>query len=650
MSKDISVSSVAEAVALCKQLKSDRKFDLFRGQTRDWPKLVPSLLRVTDDALSVAESNLNEFLEWSEAVPQMAVYRAQSGATMAIAQHYGIPTRFLDLTRSPEIAATFSKSSPSTDTDGKTAVIYCFNSQDLSMLKGVEIIEIDVDNLWRLEAQDGLFLKVRDKNVATKIRDHAYRIHFPLAQILPEEHEAIYPVRKSALECVIDQWIYRKRVEDLFSDLTSSGNINFISATRRQTYDGAFRWRTPPELEAAWCNNDHRWIAPAVERVTLLADPTIVTVSPRPNSELKQLKYEVEQVIKQPLADSFATGRLISFALKLPANAAHFEWAVSTLCNRCWDGIRSLPYDQSEMLNCMSLLISLLIIRSQKAPSDFDWEEEYWGEHTLLETAPVGGHIEAGGVRLSDLMECIHEDPPSQLTAYMKNKMKSDPLFAMNFITDAWILFDFGKFKRIFCEQFIPSALDAYFSECISQEDFSLELLWSLNFNPLLLGYTTVVNYRWQSPIATDYECNNCVYIMPDMSRSDVLELFISCLPRVLSGGAPFQVKFHGYNDDPRPIWEIPRSIEQCRWIVEDAGISVLEVFPSAQSTDGGLHPSGLGAFELWLIANDQFKLMQQSDQAQLRVVFDQFYAQLPLANAKLEDTARELSDWSEQL
>ncbi|MGR6432114.1 FRG domain-containing protein [Rhizobium sp. PAMB 3174] len=650
MSQDISVNSLAEAIALCKKLKLDGKYNLFRGQTRDWPRLIPSLLRVTDEALSVAESNLSEFLEWAEAVPQMAAYRTQSGATMAIAQHYGIPTRFLDLTRSPEIAAIFSKSPASSDTSGNTAVIYCFNSNDLSALNGAEIVEINVDNLWRLEAQEGLFLNVQDKDVATKIRDHAYRIHFPLAQLLPDEHEAIYPVRKSALECVIDQWIYRKRVQDLFSDLTSSGNINFISATRRQTYDGAFRWRTPPELEAAWCNNDHRWVAPTVEKVALLADPTTVVVTARPNSELKQLKYEVEQLIKQPLADSVATGRLISFAIKLPADAAHFEWAVSTLCNRCWDGIRSLPYDQSEMLNCMSLLISLLIIRAQKAPSDFDWEDDYWGEHTLIETAPVGGHIEAGAVRLSDLMECIHEHPPSQLTEYMKGKVKKDPLFAMNFITDSWILFDFNRFKKLFCEQFIPSALDSYFSECISQDDLSLDILWSLNFNPLLLGYVTVINYRWQSPIATDYECNNCVYVMPDMNRSDVLELFISCLPRVLSGGPPFQVKFHGYDGDPRPIWEIPRSIEQCEWIVEDAGISVLEVFPSAQSDDGGPHATGLGAFELWLIANDQFKLMQQSDQIQLRACFDQFYAQLPSANAKLEGSARKMADWIQQL
>jgi hypothetical protein len=650
MSNDISVASVAEAIALCKRLKEAGKYDLFRGQTRDWPKLVPSLLRVADDALIVAEKSLNEFLEWAEVVPQMAVYREQRVAPMAIAQHYGIPTRFLDLTRRPEIAATFSKASPNSDTIGKTAVIYCFNSHELSTVEGTEIIEINVDNLWRLEAQDGLFLNVQDDDAAATIRKHAYRIHFPLTEISPDEQEEIYPVRKSALECVIDQWLYRKQVEDLFSEITSDGNINFVSATRRQTYDGAFRWRNQPDLEPAWCNNDQRWALPPVETVTLLADPRVLTITPRQSIELKQLKNEIEQAIEQPLVESITTGRLITFDIKLPMNAGHFDWAVSTLSNRCWDGIRSLPYDQSEILNCMSLLISLLIIRSQKAPSDFDWEDEYWGEHTILETAPVGGHIEAGGVKLADLLECIHEHPPSNLTAYMRMKLKEDPIFAMNFITDAWILFDFEKFKKVFCEQFIPSALDVYFQECIDHEEISLTLLWSLNFNPLLLGYVTVVNYRWQSPIAVDYDCNNCVYIMPDMNRSDVLELFVSCLPRLLSGGAPFQVKFHGYSQDPRPIWEIPRSVEQCRWIVEDAGISVLEVFPSALSHDERPHATGLGAFEVWLIANGLVSLMQQDDQAPLRARFDEFYAKLPIANAKLEEAARKMSDWNGQL
>lgn len=650
MNKDISVNSVAEAVALCNKLKDDGKYNLFRGQTRDWPKLIPSLLRVADEALVVAEQNLSEFLEWAEIVPQMALYRERPGAPMAIAQHYGIPTRFLDLTRAPEIAATFSKAPSNSDTNGKTSVIYCFNSHDLSTLAGTEIIEIDVANLWRLEAQNGLFLRVQNDDAAATIREHAFRIHFPLTEITPEEQRALYPVRKSALECVIDQWVYRKQVEDLFSEMTSAGDIKFVGATRRQTYEGAFRWRTPPELEPSWCNNDLRWAVPPVENVALLADPKLITIIPQHGTELKQLKREIEGTIGPLIRESISTGRLITFDIKLPANARHFEWAVSTLSNRCWDGIRSLPYDQQEMLNCMSLLISLLIIRAQMAPSDFDWETEYWGEHILLETAPVGGHIEAGGVKLSDLLDCIEGNLHSRLTAYMRLKIKEDPIFVMNFITDAWMLFDFNKFKKVFCEQFIPSALDAYFQECIDHEDISLTLLWSLSFNPLLLGYVTVVNYRWQSPIAVDYDCNKCVYIMPDMNRSDVLELFVSCLPRVLSGGAPFQVKFHGYSQDAREIWEIPRSIEQCRWIVEDAGISVLEVFPSAIPVDERPHPNGLGAFEIWLIANGLISLMQETDQAPLRARFDEFYEQLPTANAKLEATARKMLDWNEQL
>ncbi len=404
MNKDISVDSVTEAIALCNKLKEDGKFDLFRGQTRDWPKLIPSLLRVSGEALVAAERNLSEFLEWAEVVPQMAFYREQLGAPMAIAQHYGIPTRFLDLTRAPEIAATFSKAPSNSDTNGKTSVIYCFNSDDLSTLEGTEIIEIDVDNLWRLEAQNGLFLNVQGDDAAATIRDHAYRIHFPLTEISSEEQQAIYPVRKSALECVIDQWVYRKEVEDLFSEITSDGNIKLVSATRRQTYEGAFRWRKPPELEPSWCNNDQRWAFPPVENVTLLADPKIVAIISPQGMELKQLKGEIEEAIEQSLDDSIVTGRLITFDIRLPASAGHFEWAVSTLSNRCWDGIRSLPYDKSELLNCMSLLISLLIIRAQMAPSDFDWAGEYWGEQILLETAPVGGHIEAGGVKLSDLL------------------------------------------------------------------------------------------------------------------------------------------------------------------------------------------------------------------------------------------------------
>ena len=137
-----------EALAFCKQLAKEDKADLFRGQTHDWSKILPSIFRLNGS--SDLRGSLAHFLGWARTVPQMAIYRSSTPALTAIAQHYGIPTRYLDLTTDPEVAFIFAKLT-GIAIDSQQSVVYCWLEQDLQTLTSIAILRIDVANLWRLE-------------------------------------------------------------------------------------------------------------------------------------------------------------------------------------------------------------------------------------------------------------------------------------------------------------------------------------------------------------------------------------------------------------------------------------------------------------------------------------------------------------------
>lgn len=98
MKMDRHFSSADEAVAFCRELLRNGSANLFRGQSRDWPTISPSLFRGDEGARVKAGMLLKEFVEWANAVPQMSRYWTDTLQLTAIAQHYGLPTSFLDLT------------------------------------------------------------------------------------------------------------------------------------------------------------------------------------------------------------------------------------------------------------------------------------------------------------------------------------------------------------------------------------------------------------------------------------------------------------------------------------------------------------------------------------------------------------------------
>ena len=612
----------------------------FRGQTRDWPRLIPSIFRYEPDEKADAEKRLDEFLEWASHVPQMADYEGDPGVLTAIAQHYGIPTAYLDITTEPEVAVLFSKTVDD-DSDGD-AVIYCFRRSELVFISGARLKEINVQNLWRLERQRGLFLHYNDASVSTAALACATKIFFPQERLEPRDRERLYPPRRSALETILAQWFYRSEIIEGLSHIRAT----YSAATRRQTYPGAFRWRAVPELELDWVNGAVNWFYSVIENATVADAPIVFTVS-----DLDLLSFSTARDVARscvtPGVDEYLRSKcLTAFEIRLSPIAESLANSVATILNRCWDGMRVLPFQRDDMIESLSTIAALIIARAEQIEGVDDWMDTALGETLTVDFAPIGGHIEAGSVSKARLLEAFSYTHVSTMTDFMQRAFGRDPLWLMDYIVEPWLLFDFKKFASLFISELVPSAIDAFWKEDLQSYKGALGCMWSTSFNPALLGYATLFSYRFQSPLALERRIEDVVLVLPGMSKSDIEELFISCMPRILLESKPFEVKFHGYSRDLRPLWRIPEVARRCKEIVALGGLCPLKVASEPKADPKEIADPGLGAFEIWLTSKGRMDHWNRRAMSPKSSIYDRFSQELDKSNEVLEALATSQPDW----
>jgi hypothetical protein len=165
-------SNVDEAIAIANTLKREGKYDWFRGQVRTWPPYSSAFRMVLTGEEGWGkklEDRLPNFFSWLQITPGLEVIANDRDSAFAIAQHYGIPTHYIDFTTEPSVAGYFACDTQSVLL-GVESCIYCLNTDNLRDLwtsirtvmirDGMEIpdlefVNIKVPNLWRLEAQKG---------------------------------------------------------------------------------------------------------------------------------------------------------------------------------------------------------------------------------------------------------------------------------------------------------------------------------------------------------------------------------------------------------------------------------------------------------------------------------------------------------------
>ena len=295
--------SLAEAVELASSLKSRGAFDWFRGQPYDWRPLCTTGGRQSAEGRGVAMQRLQRFQDWATNLPELSGLadgdeEAVPDSVFAIAQHYGIPTPFLDFTADPAIAGFFAAQSGRVAAEQKFGCIICLNSADLrEFWTGLSaakpewpeprLVKVGIPELWRIHAQSGAFLFLPYDDFE-KIYDFD-RIYFPANgdmslpiyhAVLPK-YEDVYPRQQSDLEIQLDRFFMLEKMGEGDAALAASPDFTRVAFSGPSIETECFGAAGLPVHDLWNEPNLMAWMSPAAEAWSKVTNaPEIETEAP----------------------------------------------------------------------------------------------------------------------------------------------------------------------------------------------------------------------------------------------------------------------------------------------------------------------------------------------------------------------------------
>jgi hypothetical protein len=460
------VSSFAEAIDLANRLREKGTYNLFRGQKRNW-LVSSSASRLSGQERDSARERLNRFDMWIQTTAGLEHYRDDASASMAVAQHYGIPTPYIDFTTNPEVAAFFASDGYS---GSDPAVLICLNEQDfLSIVLSLLGIDEQFDrflrtltfgrpatpNLWRMEAQECVFLNCQ---LEGSIETAVYNMDRILICNAPDgghiDRDRIYPSRKSDLETLLDQFFsleYRLPGWRMFNRFAHDGTFR---ATDQVPDPGDYYLRQNASQHPSWLASDNtKWVE---GRVAEVLAPNVKASLLIDVDSVMQASESVD-IIAEQIAGAIESGSLCrnkpeAFALR---GEPYSETVDLTVASRAlaalWDGVRRLPYSDRQIATSMARFICIATLEK--------------GESELIE-API--HVEFGAsdgsyaralVGRKRLADAFRSDLPTLVKESYLPQIKDNPAVALLWIPDPQLLFSFDEFVDLLVHDVLPSQM-----------------------------------------------------------------------------------------------------------------------------------------------------------------------------------------------
>jgi len=134
---------------------------LFRGQAEDWPLDSPLARLKERPQAELASKRTRRFLQWARDHAEFAPFAGSELELPAVAQHFGLPTGLLDLTRTARVAAHFAATGRGNPDRHACGVVYVFSEHELRKFLGAiggGPHTAEVDRLRRMRHQQGLFV------------------------------------------------------------------------------------------------------------------------------------------------------------------------------------------------------------------------------------------------------------------------------------------------------------------------------------------------------------------------------------------------------------------------------------------------------------------------------------------------------------
>lgn len=454
--KDIVVDSLEDALQLAESYKESGKYNWFRGQTGLWP-LIPSTNRLNDKERNKAEEKLKEFDNWAS----INNLFTDLDSSEAIAQHFELQTMFIDFSTDPKVAAYFA-SDKANYKEYKYSCIYCLNTEDFNnsfedikklfpnLPNYPRLVDIEVDNLWRLEAQEGKFMYQPIINL-----DWFYSLHRIVFKVKENDIQLfdesyIYPESKSVLEEKIDRFFYyekqKNRIKNLKELVSNFEEIEYFEVDNA-LYIKEFIADEKIFLEYKWeCNNVAKWENKTIEKYKDIytTEKVLFKIKSFENIDInKSIIYE--QLVELLNKNKDIRKKAINLSIIDNEKNLEFTKKFEKYSNIIWNGMRKLPYENEEIAKVISDIVQILYV------SIYEYKnlDKNFIEIGFSDITGVGNRAFANKVFL---FEAMRDD----LNEFVVKETK-DIRTIMYHIRSPQLLYKFESLKKLFVDSIIIS-------------------------------------------------------------------------------------------------------------------------------------------------------------------------------------------------
>lgn len=464
MGKIYRAENPAEALEMALRFQRSKKYDLFRGQTKDWP-LTPSRGRLMPDELEANRDRLLSLQLFLSQYEQAKQYSEHPDILFAVAQHYGIATDLLDFTRSPIVAlffATHSKQSLA----GKEGVIICLDKKDFKEfvtfrkdycdrreIVSPEIIEPRIDNLWRLKSQMGCFMR---SNFIGLERFYSFdKILFSHADDCNFIDESkIYPEKKSDLEILLDNYFAAERIDEGTKRLQHFARVMNIPV-RKIKSDKPYKYVKSAEPHGSWSDrNRSKWaykITEPLHRKAAVEFELTVKSSGSFDEDFSRIRkrlillFEDKNITKRDFV-----APAIRFVPQVRSKRSSLQ--INGKVRQIWEGMRTLPYTKRQIIDAIAKYVTFELYHTAKR---IPIETCFRTPILVAASNSLGAHFR---FYLSEfLLEQAFRDDILDVQVDSLPKSVSSKLLLYE--QTVRILFDFDRLRSLFVKEIIPSMM-----------------------------------------------------------------------------------------------------------------------------------------------------------------------------------------------
>ena len=434
----VKVSNVIEAVELAEKFKKDGSHNWFRGQIDNW--LVKTTLARLDKSLrESAIEKLERFYDWVKTTKGLEYIGENIDATMAVAQHYGLPTNYVDFSTEPKVAGFFA-SDYDKPLDDKLSCIICLNTGNLERFwlampqnyPPPGFIKLNVPDLWRLDAQYGCFLYL-PYDEFEKIY-HFDRILFPKTNIALEiKKEDVYPKRKSNLEILLGQYFMTERLIEGTKRFENNTNVISIpySEWSKDIYPNGI-----PEHSSWSPGNLEPWMLSPKEDFFETNTSTNVATEIRVDNidSLLDLPAKIqEQILEVFHKQPDIRNKLPNWTLHVKQDDSlsyeNISHLINGYLNNLWDGLRFLPHSNNDIAYGLGMCIAyVLALKGDfRNPDSRHWEgaaNKCLNGPIEIEFGSIDGSYSRGFVSSNSLLDAVRPDLLNYVGETWKEKFK----------------------------------------------------------------------------------------------------------------------------------------------------------------------------------------------------------------------------------